>query len=63
VDRQQRARSAGTHRVQHPLRGRQTRTSGACGRSPYPATEASRTPQAQHVQTEPGPKPELESGP
>jgi hypothetical protein len=35
--------------------------SGACGRYPCPASEASCTPRAQHEQ--PAPKPELEPGP
>jgi hypothetical protein len=54
---------------QHPLRGRRTGTSGACGRYPCPATEASHTPQAQHEQSEPepqpapGPEPGPEAGP
>jgi hypothetical protein len=38
-------------------------TSGACGRSPCPTTEASRTPQPQHEQPEPKPKPEPEPEP
>jgi hypothetical protein len=52
-------------RVQHPLRGRQTGTSGACGQAPCPTTQASRTPQSQHEQPEPEPESELgtESGP
>jgi hypothetical protein len=62
VDRQQRARE--NVRVQDPLRGRRTRTSGACGRPEPPTTLAPRTshpePEPQHA---PQPKPEPDTDP